>query len=80
MLDTSVVVIPLERYNDLLRTETRVNVAVERMYHDDFFNKEEILWILGTELSTELAEEMRIETERIRKAYENKLTMEGPSK
>lgn len=80
MLDTSVVVIPLERYNDLLRTETRVNVAVERMYHDEFLNKEEILWILGTELSTELAEEMRIETERIRKAYENKLTREGTSK
>lgn len=61
MLDTStsIVVIPLDRYEELIRLETRVNVVVERMYHGGSANREEILSILGTELSVELAEDIR---------------------
>lgn len=73
MLDTNVVVIPLERYNELLRTETRVNVLVGRMYHNDYVSREDVLDILGTELSVELAEEIREETRKTRDEYEKRL-------
>lgn len=73
MLDTSVVIIPLERYNELLRTETRVNVLVERMYQKDYMPKEDILEFLGTELSVELATEIRNENARIIQECENRL-------
>lgn len=63
MLDTSVVVIPLERYNELLQKETRVNVLAERLWHNDFLSREDILWILDTELSVSVAEELRKQSE-----------------
>lgn len=57
-LDTSVVVIPLNRYEGLLDLETRVNVVVERMTHDKYFEKEDILWVLGTDQAVDLAMEI----------------------
>lgn len=68
----NVVVVPLKRYEELIRTEERVSVAVERLMHSDFFSKEDMLWILGTELSVELASEMHDETERLRKEWKEK--------
>lgn len=59
-MDTGVVVIPLERYNDLLRLETRVNVLVGLMYHHEYVSDEDVLDILGTDLSAELAGEIRM--------------------
>lgn len=57
-LDTSVVVIPLRRYEELLDLETRVNVVVERVTHDKYFEKEDVLWILGTDLAVDIAMEI----------------------
>lgn len=57
-LDTSVVVIPLRRYEELLDLETRVNVVVERVTHDKYFEKEDVLWVLGTDLAVDLAMEI----------------------
>lgn len=68
-MSESVVVIPLKRYEELIRTEERVNVTVERLMHSDFFSKEDMLWILGTELSVELASELHSETERLRREW-----------
>lgn len=57
-LDTSVVVIPLRRYEELLDLETRVNVVVERVTHDKYFEKEDVLWVLGTDLAVDIAMEI----------------------
>lgn len=59
ILDSSVVVIPLKRYEELLDIESRVNVAVERVYHEKYISIESLLWILGTELAIETAIELR---------------------
>lgn len=58
MASGNMVVIPLERYEDLLETEIRVKVVVERLMHDGVLSEEDILWILNTELSVELAQEL----------------------
>lgn len=78
MLNASVVVIPLERYEELIRTETRVDTVVERIMHGGFVNKEDILWMLNTELSVELALEIREKTQKdIMKLNENHNDLEG---
>lgn len=53
------VTIPLQRYNELLDIETRVDVVVERITHDIFLSSEDVLWVLGTELAIAKAIEMR---------------------
>lgn len=73
-MDKSMVaVIPLTEYKELLDLKTRVNVAVERIWHDEFIKMEDILWVLNTEIACEIAGEMRVkaETERAkcRKKY-----------
>lgn len=60
-MNTNVVVIPLQRYDELLDIETRVDVAVERMSRNKNMNVEDILRILGTELALEVADEIEIE-------------------
>lgn len=57
----AVVVIPLERYNDLIQLETRVDVAVERIFHDKYIKTEDLLWIINTDIACKLAQEIRIE-------------------
>lgn len=68
-MDGNVVVIPLERYNELLDAETRVNIVVERICHEKFIPKETLLWILGTELAVETAMEIRKEEEKEHNEY-----------
>lgn len=58
MENGSVVVIPLERYTELIQLETRVDSLVERIYHDGNVTTENLLWALGTDLSVELANEI----------------------
>lgn len=58
MKNASVVVIPLSRYEELLDLETRVNVIVERINHDKIMDIESLLWMLGTELSVDIANEI----------------------
>lgn len=53
------VTIPVSRYTELIETETRVGVLVERYAHTDCVRKEDALWILGTELAIDLAMELR---------------------
>lgn len=69
MKENSVVVIPIEKYEELLDIETRVNVVVERIVHDKYIKTEDVLWILGTELAVETAMEIREKEEKERKEY-----------
>lgn len=62
--------IPLDRYEELLNLETRVNVAVERVKHEDCFFMKDFLWILGTEESIDIANEMQREEDERRKQFE----------
>lgn len=59
MRDVNVVVIPCERFEELIRLETRVNLIVERLYHGKTFDAEDLLWMFDTDLSCETAQEMR---------------------
>lgn len=67
MMDSSVVIIPLQVYNELMETKIRADIIVERLAHSDFFSKEDILYLLGTELSIELAQELH---DKAKKEYE----------
>lgn len=58
--------ITLGRYAQLLELETRVNIIIERIDHDEYMNVEELLWALGTENAVEIAQKMRDEKEKER--------------
>ena len=60
------VTITQHRYEQLLDIETRVDVLVERITHDNYIKTEDILRILGTELALQRAEEI-LEEERKQK-------------
>lgn len=66
MNGSGVVVIPIQRYNELLDIETRVDVVVERIKRERYVDSESVLWTLGTELAIDAAMDI-IERER----YEN---------
>lgn len=68
-MNSNVVVIPLQRYNELLDIETRVDIVVERILHEEHISTETLLWILGTELAIETAMEIREKKEKERKEY-----------
>lgn len=59
MSNVDVVVIPCDRFEQLIRLETRVNLIVERLYHGNTFDTEDLLWMFDTDLSAEIAQEMR---------------------
>lgn len=64
---SNVVVIPLQRYDKLLDTETRVDVVVDQIYHTGYITVKDVLSILGTELALDLLREMEEkESERIK--------------
>lgn len=69
MNDCGVVVIPIQRYSELLDIETRVDVAVERITHDACITTEDILWILGTELAISKVYEIKKKEEKEHKEY-----------
>lgn len=71
MEKTSVVIIPLDRYTELIQLEARVDTIVDRFYRNDFVSDEDLLSALGTELSVELANQMRTKKEGM-KADESK--------
>lgn len=73
----AVVVIPLERYNELIQLETRASVIVERILHENYMSTEDLLWILGTEDSFELAREMRAENEKKKEEWEKQSCAEA---
>ena len=61
------VTLTLERFMQLMELETRVNILVERIEHDEYMNVEDLLWALGTENAVEIAQKMRDEKERVRR-------------
>lgn len=65
-MENGVVIITQDEYKSLLEIKTRCDVAVERLYHEDFLSKEDFLWILGTESAVELAQELREEDRKLR--------------
>lgn len=59
MSELNTVTISASRYEELIDVETRVNVAVERIYHEHYMSIEDILWILGTSAAIAQAKELR---------------------
>lgn len=70
MENMNTVTIPLERYEELLDAETRLNTAVSYLVNDNFAKTETLLWILGTELACQKAQELHDEDEKRRKERE----------
>ncbi len=66
MDEQATVTLTLERFMQLMELETRVNILVERIDHDEYMNVEELLWALGTENAVEIAQKMRDEKEKER--------------
>lgn len=66
------VTIDLDRYEDLLDTETRVNVAVERIINQKYIRTEDILRIFGTTAAIHEADRLREEDERREKEWNKK--------
>lgn len=73
---SEVVTLPISKYNELVKLETRVDIIVERILHSDFLSKEDILWILDTELSTQLAQELHDKAKKEREVCLEKLLAE----
>lgn len=48
-----------EEHEDYIQLKTRVDIAVELMACNDFFNKEGLLRVLGTEKAVKLADDLR---------------------
>ena len=67
------VTIKQDRYEQLLDTETRVDVAVNMIYDSDFLRTEDILRILGTDRAIERAEELHKKDLEERKKFEESL-------
>lgn len=70
--NTVTIAMPLQRYEQLIDLETRVDVVVERVAHKGYLSAEDLMWILGTKLSVELAQELREKAENERKEYAEK--------
>lgn len=58
--------IPLDRYEELVGLEARVNTAVGVIAMDGYISTKELLLILGTELACEKVAEMREEENKRR--------------
>lgn len=71
-METETVTISLDRYECLLDTETRVDVAVERIVNDRYIENEDILRILGTKLAMKKANEIREENRKRDEEYEKR--------
>lgn len=48
-----------EEHEDYIQLKTRVDIAVELMATDDYFHKESLLRVLGTEKSVKLTDDLR---------------------
>lgn len=73
------ITIPQRRYEELLDIETRVDVTVERIIHDEYIKTEDILRILGTKLALQKADEIREEDKRREEEYRKKKEFEDNS-
>ncbi len=55
-MDDSRITITTERFSELIKIETRVEILVDMIDRDEFVSKETILRILGTEKAIEVAD------------------------
>jgi hypothetical protein len=67
--NSEMVMIPIKRFEELIRTETRVNVLVERIQHNTYMRNEDILFLLDTDLSVELALDILDKNEKQRQEW-----------
>ena len=56
MMDDSRITITTERFSELIKIETRVDILVDMLGRDEFVSKETILRIIGTEKAIEVAD------------------------
>ena len=59
MMDDSRITITTERFSELIKIETRVDILVDMLGRDEFVSKETILRIIGTEKSIDVADRIR---------------------
>lgn len=76
-MSENTITIPVSRFEELIDLETRVNVAVERIYHQGCVGTEDLLWILGTELAVSMAKKMCDEREQEFETFRKNLENEG---
>lgn len=57
-----VVSIPVERYDELVKLESKIDVLLDRVEHDEYLRTDDMLRIIGTEKSLKIAD--AIESER----------------
>lgn len=62
--------IPQKRFEELIKLEERVNVAVETAMNEEYASVTDILFILGTELAYDIANERK---ERYKKWMKEKM-------
>ena len=55
-MDDAMITIQAERFLELIKIETRVDILVDMIERDEFVSKEEILRIIGTEKAIEVAD------------------------
>ena len=55
-MDDAMITIQVERFLELIKIETRVDILVDMIERDEFVSKEEILRIIGTEKAIEVAD------------------------
>ena len=58
-MDDAMITIQAERFLELIKIETRVDILVDMIERDEFVSKEEILRIIGTEKAIEVADRIR---------------------
>ena len=56
MMDDSRITITTERFLELIKIETRVDILVDMIERDEFVSKETILRIIGTEKAIDVAD------------------------
>ena len=65
MMDDSRITITTERFSELIKIETRVDILVDMLGRDEFVSKETILRIIGTEKAIESADRIRIKDKEL---------------
>lgn len=59
MIRKAMIQIPQKRFEELIKLEERVNVAVETAMNEEYASVTDILFILGTELAYDIANERK---------------------
>lgn len=79
MVQNNMIEVDLKRYEELVKLEERVNIAVDMIVRKGYVPTEEVLFTIGTELAIEKALELHEEAEALEKKYKEKRAKEGLS-